>query len=117
DKMPPTQLLNIDETILGEASDELAAAPTTKDDVAIWKFTTGSTGAPKAAVHRAADPLVSFENYARDVVGQREDDVVRPVPKLFFGYARDTATLFTFGVGAAGIVFPERSTPELLFDL
>ena len=40
-----------------------------------------------------------------------------PVPKLFFGYARDMATLFTFGVGAAGIVFPERSTPELLFEL
>src|SRR5215216_5144030 len=31
-----------------QASPELDAAPTTRDDVAIWKFTTGSTGAPKA---------------------------------------------------------------------
>ena len=39
------------------------------------------------------------------------------MPKLFFGYARDAATLFTFGVGATGVVFRDRSTPELLFDL
>jgi acyl-coenzyme A synthetase/AMP-(fatty) acid ligase len=42
---------------------------------------------------------------------------VLPVPKLFFGYARDLAALFPFGVGAAGIVFPERTTPERIFDL
>ena len=40
-----------------------------------------------------------------------------PVPKLFFGYARDLTALFPFGVGAAGIVFPERSTPERIFEL
>jgi benzoate-CoA ligase family protein len=60
---------------------------------------------------------VSFHNFALDTVGYREDDVVLPVPKLFFGYARDAATLFTFGVGAAGVVFRERSTPDVLFDL
>ena len=48
------------------------------------------------------DALISHESFAVDVVGYTEDDVVLPVPKLFFGYARDTATLFTFGVGAAG---------------
>lgn len=99
------------------ASDELEPAATTKDDPALWKFTTGSTGAPKAVCHLAHDPVVAFECFAREVVGYREDDVVLPVPKLFFGYARDAATLFTFGVGAAGVVFPERSTPERLFDL
>jgi acyl-coenzyme A synthetase/AMP-(fatty) acid ligase len=51
------------------------------------------------------------------VLGYRQDDVVLPVPKLFFGYARDATALFTFGVGAAGIIFPERSTPELIFGL
>jgi benzoate-CoA ligase family protein len=99
------------------ASDELAAADTGKDDPALWKFTTGSTGTPKAVCHLMHDARISHESFAVDVVGYAEDDVVLPVPKLFFGYARDAATLFTFGVGAAGIVFPERSTPELLFDL
>ena len=105
------------EQLAAEASDELEAAPTTKDDVAIWKFTTGSTGLPKAAVHPTHSALLSFDWYARGVLDLREDDLVLPVPKLFFGYARDLAALFPFGVGAAGIVFPERTTPERIFEL
>jgi benzoate-CoA ligase family protein len=103
--------------LLAEASDELEPATTTKDDVAIWKFTTGSTGRPKAAVHPQHSPVLSFEWYAKGVLGLREDDVVLPVPKLFFGYARDLTALYPFGVGAAGIVFPERTTPERIFEL
>jgi benzoate-CoA ligase family protein len=99
------------------ASEELDPAPTTKDDVAIWKFTTGSTGQPKAAVHPTHSAVLSFEWYARGVLDLRDDDLILPVPKLFFGYARDLAALFPFGVGGAGIIFPERTTPERIFDL
>src|SRR6185312_9626598 len=87
------------------APDQLEPASTSRDDIGIWKFTTGSTGAPKAAVHCHHDPLISFDWYARGVLGYRPDDVVLPVPKLFFGYARDATTLFTFGVGATGVIF------------
>jgi benzoate-CoA ligase family protein len=96
---------------------ELEPAPTTRDDIALWKFTTGSTGLPKAAVHPQHSPLLSFEWYARGVLDLREDDVVLPVPKLFFGYARDLTALYPFGVGGSGIVFPERTTPERIFEL
>jgi benzoate-CoA ligase family protein len=114
------QVLVVDETFwerLEEQSDELEPAPTTKDDVALWKFTTGSTGQPKAAVHPTHSPVLSHDWYARGVLGIREDDVVLPVPKLFFGYARDLTALYPFGVGAAGIVFPERTTPDRIFEL
>lgn len=104
-------------TLVAQAAPELDAAPTGRDDVAIWKFTTGSTGEPKACVHPAHSPLLSFDWYARGVLDISADDVVLPVPKLFFGYARDLAALFPFGVGGAGVVFPERSTPERIFDL
>lgn len=110
------RMLVVDEVAFDQSA-ELAAARTTKDDVAIWKFTTGSTGAPKACVLTARSPLLSFDWYAQGVLGIQPDDVVLPVPKLFFGYARDLAALFPFGVGAAGIVFPERTTPERLFEL
>ena len=41
------------EALAAEAPEELEAAPTTRDDIALWKFTTGSTGLPKAAVTRS----------------------------------------------------------------
>ena len=105
------------ETLAETSLEWIDPAPTTRDDVAIWKFTTGSTGAPKACVHAMHAPLLSCDWYATGVLGMREDDVVLPVPKLFFGYARDMAALFPFQSGAAGIVFGERSTPARLFDL
>ena len=66
---------------------------------------------------KASSPLLSFDSYARGVLDISRDDVVLPVPKLFFGYARDLAALFPFGVGGAGIAFADRSTPERIFEL
>jgi benzoate-CoA ligase family protein len=114
------QVLIVDDTFeerLAAMPDELEPAPTTKDDICLWKFTTGSTGRPKGAVHPVHSPVLSHEWYARGVLSIREDDVVLPVPKLFFGYARDLTALYPFGVGGAGIVFPERTTPERIFEL
>ncbi len=102
---------------LSSAPDELAAARTTRDDVTIWKFTTGSTGEPKACVHPTHSPVLSHEWYARGVLDIGPDDVVLPVPKLFFGYARDLTALYPFGVGGAGIAFPERTTADRIFEL
>jgi benzoate-CoA ligase family protein len=118
--VPPAELRDGEasfEALTEQAPAALDPAPTNPDDVAIWKFTTGSTGMPKACVHRAETPLRSFEHYARGVLDIRADDRVLAVPKLFFGYARDLTALYPFGVGAAGIVFPERATPERIFEL
>ncbi|MEX1024214.1 MAG: benzoate-CoA ligase family protein [Planctomycetota bacterium] len=90
--------------------------PTTRDDLAGWLFTSGSTGHPKACVHRHGDFEFNTERYALDVVGYREDDVTLSVPKLFFGYATGTNLMFPFRVGASAILFPGRSTADELFD-
>ncbi|MBS1869701.1 MAG: benzoate-CoA ligase family protein [Actinobacteria bacterium] len=105
------------DALAAAAPDELEAARTSRDEIALWKFTTGSTGAPKACVHPHAAPLLSSSAYAQGVLGMRADDVVLAVPKLFFGYARDLVALYPFGVGAAGIVFPQRTTAERIFEL
>jgi len=92
-------------------------AATGPDDLAGWLFTSGSTGHPKACVHTHADFRWSTETYAKQVAGYREDDVCAGVPKLFFGYATGTNLMFPFAVGATAVLFPERSTEDVLFDL
>lgn len=89
--------------------------PTTKrDDVAIWLFTSGSTGKSKAAVHTHRDFAFNTEVYAKRTVGYRRDDVTVSVPRLFFGYATGTNLMFPFSVGATTCLFSERPTPESL---
>jgi benzoate-CoA ligase len=97
--------------------DSLAQAETHRDDIAIWLFTSGSTGHPKGAVHLQHDLPFNTEVFAKRTVGVREDDVTVSVPKLFFGYATGTNLLFPFAVGGATALFSERSTPEKLFEV
>lgn len=97
--------------------DELAPADTHRDDIAIWLFTSGSTGHPKGAVHLQHDLPFNTECYAKRVLGINENDLTVSVPKLFFGYATGTNVLFPFAVGGATALFAERSTPEKLFEV
>ncbi|HEX5707660.1 MAG TPA: benzoate-CoA ligase family protein [Pyrinomonadaceae bacterium] len=110
-----------DFTPLAEAldaqGDECQPADTSRDDVAIWLFTSGSTGHPKGAVHLQHDLPYNTECYAKRVLGVREDDLTVSVPKLFFGYATGTNLLFPFAVGGATALFSERSTPEKIFEM
>jgi benzoate-CoA ligase family protein len=100
-----------------ESPDILETAPTKRDDIAIWLFTSGSTGHPKAAVHLQHDLPYNTECYAKQVLGINKDDITLSVPKLFFGYATGTNLLFPFAVGGATALFPERSTAETMFEM
>jgi benzoate-CoA ligase family protein len=100
-----------------EASEALETAPTSRDDIAIWLFTSGSTGHPKAAVHLQHDLPYNTECYAKQVLGITKDDITLSVPKLFFGYATGTNLLFPFSVGGATALFPDRSTAETMFKM
>lgn len=87
---------------------------TARDEPAIWLFTSGSTGEPKANVHTHRDFAFNTEVYAKKTVGYRRDDVTVSVPRLYFGYATGTNLMFPFAVGATVGLFSERATPEAL---
>jgi benzoate-CoA ligase family protein len=99
------------------ANDECRAADTRRDDVAIWLFTSGSTGHPKGAVHLQHDLPYNTEVFAKRTMRVNADDVTVSVPKLFFGYATGTNLLFPFAVGGATALFSERSTAEKMFEV
>lgn len=99
-----------------EASDAFENAPTHRDDPAVWLFSGGTTGRPKAVVQAHASFVNTTECYAKGVLGYREDDITLSVPKLYFGYATGSNLLFPFAAGAAAVLFPERCTADVLFE-
>jgi benzoate-CoA ligase len=102
---------------IARASAALDTAPTTRDDVAFWLYSSGSTGFPKAAVHLQHDMVVTAESYSRHVLGLGAADRVYSAAKLFFAYGLGNAGYFPMHAGAQALLVPERPTPELVFDV
>src|SRR5438309_1437143 len=103
--------------LVGDESAELAPAITTKDDVAFWQYTSGTTGTPKAAVHLHHDMLGCCEAFGRHVLEIGPEDRTFSVAKLFFAYGLGNALYFPFHVGATTVLFPGRPEPAKVFEV
>src|SRR5206468_3317715 len=103
------------EAELARAPEALDTFPSHRDDPAIWLFSGGTTGQPKAVVQSHRSFANTTECYAKGVIGYTERDVTLSVPKLFFGYATGSNLLFPFAVGGAAVLFPEPCTAEVIF--
>ncbi len=106
-----------------ELAGALATAParrdsfrTHRDDSAIWLFSGGTTGRPKAVLQTHASYANTTECYGKGVLGIREDDITMSVPRLYFGYATGSNLLFPFSVGASSVLFREHPTADVVFD-
>lgn len=89
---------------------------THRDDAALWLFSGGTTGRPKAVIQSHRSFANTTELYAKNTLGYCADDITLSVPKLFFGYATGSNLFFPFAVGGAAVLFPEHPTPEVLFE-
>jgi benzoate-CoA ligase family protein len=97
---------------------DLAAArgaePTLADSPAFWLYTSGTTGTPKAAMHRHGSLRTTALTYAADVLGIRPDDVCYSAAKFFFAYGLGNTMTFPFSVGARAILDRARAAPARL---
>src|SRR6185503_10504832 len=109
--VPDSQL----KELLATASAEAEAAPTLRDDMCFWLYSSGSTGAPKGTVHLHSHLILTANLYAVPVLGIRESDVVFSAAKLFFAYGLGNALTFPLAVGATTILMAERPTPDAVF--
>jgi benzoate-CoA ligase family protein len=101
---------------LAAAPPELETFPAHRDDPALWLFSGGTTGRPKAVIQTHRSFANTTECYAKQVIAYRAEDVTLSVPKLYFGYATGSNLFFPFAVGGAAALFPEPATAEGLFD-
>ena len=103
--------------ICARGNEDVFAAPTISDEVAFWLYTSGSTGEPKGVKHVHSSLMATARLMGQGVLGIHESDVVLSAAKLFFAYGLGNAMSFPMSVGATAILWPERPTPDAMFDL
>ena len=101
--------------LLGKAASKAEPAPTLRDDMCFWLYSSGSTGAPKGTVHLHSHLILTANLYAVPVLGIRDSDIVFSAAKLFFAYGLGNALTFPLAVGATTILMAERPTPDAVF--
>lgn len=82
-----------------------------RDSPALWLYTSGTTGAPKAAMHRHGAIRDVYETYGRQVLGIRPEDRCLSVARLFFAYGIGNSMFFPLAAGATAILDPARPSP------
>jgi benzoate-CoA ligase family protein len=87
--------------------------PTWDESPALWLYTSGTTGAPKGAMHRHTDIRYVAETYGTQVLGVGPGDVCLSVAKLFFAYGIGNSMFFPLAVGATAVLEPSRPNPTL----
>ncbi len=106
----------LDREAVAAASDELEEAPTRRNDMAFWMYSSGTTGRPKGVVHRHEDALYTHASYARHVLKLKPGDVCYSIPKIFFAYGFGNSVTFPFAAGAAALLARGRPEPERIFN-
>jgi len=106
----------MDASRVADASANLAAADTHRNEMAFWMYSSGSTGRPKGIVHLQHDMAYTNESYARHVLKLTADDICFSVPKIFFAYGFGNSVTFPFCAGAASLLLPGQPKPAAVFD-
>ena len=88
-----------------------------KDEIAFWLYSSGSTGQPKGVKHVHGSLEYTYKTYGKQVLKIHQNDIIFSVAKLFFAYGLGNAMTFPMSVGATTILLPERPTPEVVSTL
>ena len=105
------------DSLLAAVNEPAAPAKTSGDEVAYWLYSSGTTGNPKGVMHVHSSPMIMAKSAGQDRIGMREDDVVFSAAKLFFAYGIGNAMICSMSVGATTVLYPERPTPQTVFEM
>jgi benzoate-CoA ligase len=103
--------------LMRQAGDTCEPADTSRDDVAFWLYSSGSTGFPKGTVHLQHDMLCCARAMGQGVLGLTEEDVTFSAAKLFFAYGLGNNLYFPFNVGASAVLYSGRPLPDAIFEV
>ena len=94
-------------------SADFNAHPTSRDDVCLIAFTSGTTGKPKGTMHFHRDVLAMCDLFPRHILKMNADDVVCGTPPIAFTFGLGGLLAFPLRYGASTVLL-EKHTPETL---
>lgn len=96
-------------------SGSYTAHPTSRDDVCLIAFTSGTTGQPKGTMHFHRDVLAMCDLFPRHILHMNESDVVCGSPPIAFTFGLGGLLAFPLRYGASTVLL-EKYTPESLLQ-
>ncbi|MEO6410693.1 MAG: AMP-binding protein [Burkholderiaceae bacterium] len=113
----PLRWLDFDslQAAMATESDRFDAVATAADDVALFGFTSGTTGQPKATMHLHRDVMAACVCFPPHVLRATADDIFIGSPPLGFTFGLGGLTLFPMHIGASTVLI-EKPSPAVLVD-
>lgn len=106
---PVAATLSLDE--LSQAATAIfPAIDVAPDTPAYAQYTSGTTGLPKAALHRHSDPAGYHAAMAEDVLQLRPGDVLCSISKAYFAYGLGNTVVFPLFSGCSAVLEPAKPT-------
>jgi 2-aminobenzoate-CoA ligase len=96
-------------------SGHFEAHPSSRDDVCLIAFTSGTTGQPKGTLHFHRDVLAMCDLFPRHVLQMTDNDVVCGTPPIAFTFGLGGMLAFALRHGASTVLL-EKHTPETLLQ-
>ena len=99
-----------------EAAAPASPASTCADEVAYWMYSSGTTGTPKGVMHVHSTPRLAARHVGEQRLGIRESDVSFSAAKMFFSFGLGNSIICPMAAGATTVLYPERPTPQTVFE-
>lgn len=113
---PPQLVIDAQWTQALRAATPVPAAELADDAMALWVYTSGTTGLPKAVMH-AQRTVIASADFARDILGLGAQDRIYASSKLFFAYALGNSLCAGLRLGATVILDSEWPTAERVAEV
>jgi len=113
---PPQLVIDTQWTEAIKAVAPVAAVELADDAMALWVYTSGTTGLPKAVMH-AQRSVIASADFARDIIGLGASDRIYASSKMFFAYALGNSLCAGLRLGAAVILDREWPTAERVAEI